>query len=61
MKLLKMIENSDGSATMEIILDKQETNFFIELGINKVLMDSLERFEASLAAKPKKKGGGLKR
>lgn len=59
MKLLKMTENSDGSATMEIILDKQETNFFIELGINKVLMDSLKDFEASLPRK--KKGGGIKR
>lgn len=48
MKLLKLTENSDGSATMEIILNKEETNFFIELGINKALVDSLERFEASL-------------
>ena len=66
MKILKTIENSDGSATLEMLLDKKETNFFIELGLNKALEDSLINFENSLGITnhepPKrKKRGGVKR
>jgi len=52
---------------MEIILNKEETNFFIELGINKALIDTLEEFESKLGIPDRKipsrkmRGGGLKR
>jgi hypothetical protein len=48
-----------------MLLNKKEASFFIELGINKALADSLENFEESLRVPdrkfPVKKRGGVKR
>ena len=71
MNILKTTDKKDGSVVMDIELTKEEANFFIELGINKALKDSIEMLEKELydpayhinePPKPKpKKRGGIKR
>lgn len=56
MKITKLIEKKDGSAVMELEMDKKERDFMMELGVNEMIRIRLKMFEENLLLKPKKGG-----
>lgn len=60
MKILEVVENKDGSAKLEMMVSRKEIDFLVELGVNKILEESLANFEKNLTRK-KMRGGGIKR
>ena len=45
MEILNVIDNPDGSATLEVDMDKEEMRLFMEIGLNKVLKDYIEEMK----------------
>ena len=43
MKVIKYVENEDGTATMQVDLTNNEAKMLIEVGLLKVLVDYSER------------------
>lgn len=55
MKITKVIEHKDGSATMELEMNKIERDFMMELGVNEMIRIRMELFEKNLTKKGKRK------
>jgi hypothetical protein len=55
MKVIKVIEHKDGSANMEVEMNKKERDFVMELGVNEILKRQLKIFEDSLTTPKKEK------
>jgi hypothetical protein len=43
MDILQIFENDDGSATLEVSLTDEETQFLLQLAINTILREAVER------------------
>jgi len=53
MKVVKVTEHKDGTATMVLETTKEERDFLIEVGVITMLKDQLKIFEDSLIVEPK--------
>jgi len=45
MEILDVIENKDGSATLEIDMTQEEMRLLMEAGLNKILADYIEEMK----------------
>jgi len=45
MEVLKITENEDGSATVDISLTEEENNLLLNYAINNILRDQIERMK----------------
>jgi len=45
MEIINVIDNPDGSATLEIDMNEEEMRLLMEAGLNKVLKDYLEEMK----------------
>ncbi len=52
MKVLCISDNPDGSANVEVDLDKEEARFLMEVGFNKVLRDYVETLKNGIVGEP---------
>lgn len=43
MEIINIVKQSDGSANLKIDLNEEEVALFVEIGINKVLLDYIRK------------------